>query len=140
MARAPPGPDGSAPGRRPPIKGGPHAHTAQSIHAWKADFRQFEALLGQRQQMRAIHQRRHAHWLAMAGDLALLILATGPQQLCVEFLETAGSWQWHPVIAPKVTYFTLDSAFFLWFLGRTKFAGETPVRTEGNESCGLFTA
>ena len=60
--------------------------------------------------------------------------------VCVEFLEIAGSWQWHPVIAPKVTYFTLDSAFFLWFLGRAKFAGETPVRTEGNEACGFFTA
>ena len=90
--------------------------------------------------LRAFHQRRHAHWLAIAGDLALFILATGAQQLCVEFLEIAGSWQRHPMIAPKVTYFTLDSAFFLWFLGRAKFAGEAPVRTEGNESCGFFTA
>jgi hypothetical protein len=31
--------------------------------------------------MRAFRQRRYSHWLAMAGDLALLILATGAQQL-----------------------------------------------------------
>src|SRR5271157_1147052 len=140
MARAQPDLDGSARGRRYRIKVGPHPHTAQSIHARKADFRQFEALLGQRQQMRAFRQRRRSHWLAMAGDLALLILATGGPQLCVEFLEVTGLRQGHPVIAPKVTYFTLHPAFFLWLLGRTKLAAEAPVRTESNESCGFFTA
>ena len=44
------------------------------------------------------------------------------------------------MIAPKVTYFTLHPAFFLWLLGRTKLAVEAPVRTESNEPCGFFTA
>src|ERR1700675_459265 len=140
MARAQPDLEGSARCRPHRIKIGSHAHTTQIIHTRKADFGQFKALLGQRQQMRAFRQRRRSHGLVRSGDLALLIRVAGGQQLYVELLEIVGLRQWHPVIAPKVTYFTRHAAFFVWLLGRTKLAVEAPVRTESNEPCGFFTA
>ena len=63
VARIKPDLDRLAGRRRNRIEIGPHPHAAQPIHARKRDLRQLEALLGQRQQMRALLDHRRAHRL-----------------------------------------------------------------------------
>jgi hypothetical protein len=90
---------------------GPHPHAAQSIHAREQDLRQLEALLRQRQQMRALLDHRRPHYLAAPGYPTLLVFAASRQQLCVQLREIPRLRHRHPVVAAKVASLTFDAAF-----------------------------
>ena len=74
----------------------------------------------------------------VAGDLTPFIFVTGGQQLGVEIIKIPRVRQRHPVIAPEVTGFALNPAFFVRFPRIAKVAREAPVRAEGDEARGLL--
>src|SRR5579863_1505091 len=95
------------------IQVGSHSDAAQPIDPWERDIGQVEAVLGERQQMRAFFDHQRAHRPALPSDLTSFVGAAGGQQLCVEIFEIARFRHRHPVVAPEVAGLALDAALFV---------------------------
>ena len=61
-----------------------------------------------------------AHRLTVSGDLASFILATGGEQLRVEFGQVTCFGDRHPVITPEVAGLALDPALLVRLRRRAK--------------------
>ncbi len=115
---------------------GPHA--TQTVDRRKARLRQIRTFGSQWQQMLAFHHQTGSHGLLAPSDHPMFILLAGDHKLPVEISDILCFRHRHPVIAPKVSGFSFNTALLMSLGRRAELRFEPPVRTESHEARRLF--
>jgi hypothetical protein len=68
----------------------------------------------------------------------MFILLTGRQQLCVQVIQIVSNRNRHPMIAAEIATFSFYTGVLMCFTRRAELSLKSPMRSKGDEACGLF--
>ena len=88
--------------------------------------------------MFALNQNRRPDALLASRNDAMFILLTGRQKLRVQVIQIISNRNRHPMIAPEIATFSFNTALLMCFTRRAKLSLKSPMRSEGDEACGLL--
>jgi hypothetical protein len=109
---------------------GLHRHAAVLVDQRKDDFSEVESLGDARVQMRPLFCQQRANALCAPVEHPRFIFAAAGKQKFIKRIDISHIGNRNQVVAPEVTAFALNAAFFMPFAGRAELGLEAPMRAK----------